>query len=263
MNVFRFELKAQLPGALGWTGGLLAVLAMMMGGIYPVFEQSTEGMIRVLESFPKEFSAAFGLDLQALFGYGGFYAFAFSYLSLMGAMMAVWLAAGSFGREKRCKCTDFLLTKPLPRTGVFGAKLAAGFCWLLVCGLCYTALSLWLGLAAGAEFGPVLGASLVLLPTQLCFYAAGVLVGVLLRRVRSVSALATAFGFGGFILTALVNLFEEEALRYIAPLKYYDPAPLFSGGGLVPAYAATGAAVTAACLALAFWRYTRSDIAAV
>ncbi len=263
MNVYRFELRAQMPGALSWTGGLLAVLAALMGAVYPVFAESADGMVRVIENFPKEFSAAFGLDLQAMFGYGGFYGFAFSYLSLLGAIMAVGLAAGSFAREKRSKCTDFLLTKPRSRPGLFLAKLAAGLSWLLFCNLLYTVLSLGLGLAAGAEFAPLLAASVVLLPTQLFFYAAGALTAVLAKRVRSVSALATAFGFGGFILTALVNLFEEEALRYVAPLKYYDPTPLFSGEGLALPYAATGAVLTVICLALAFWRYTGSDIAAV
>jgi ABC-2 type transport system permease protein len=70
-------------------------------------------------------------------------------------------------------------------------------------------------------------------------------------------------GFGGFILTALRNLLDEEALRFVAPLTYFQPYPVFKDGGFETKYALTAAVVTVACLALSYWKYTRDDVPAL
>ena len=89
--------------------------------------------------------------------------------------------------------------------------------------------------------------------------AAGIAFSVFAKKIRSVSGIATAFGFGGFILTALYNLLEKEALRFIAPLKYFDTGPVFADGGYEPVFVVTAAVLFAGCIGAALYRYNRYD----
>jgi hypothetical protein len=63
--------------------------------------------------------------LDEIFSFGGFYAFCFFYAAVMGAIMASSPGLDLFSREKRAKCTDFLMTKPITRGRLFFAKLLA------------------------------------------------------------------------------------------------------------------------------------------
>ncbi len=260
MTVFRFEFKEQFKSFFIWTISLVCLLLLFMVAIYPVFRDSIDDMIRVLSGFPPEFAAAFGFDLTSMFNFGGFYSVGFSYISLIGAIMAVSLAVSSFAREKRSKCVDFLLAKPISRQSIFVQKLLSGFCILIAANVLYVSVAIILGTANDTA---MLLPALSLFFTQLVFYALGVFFATFAKKIRSVSGVATAFGFGAFVLSALVNIFEEEFIRFIAPLKYFDPTAIFSSGGLEGQFALTGALVFVLCLGLAFTRFIKSDAHAV
>jgi ABC-2 type transport system permease protein len=114
-----------------------------------------------------------------------------------------------------------------------------------------------------AGLGKLVWASCSLLFTQLVFMSFGIVFATFARKVRSVSGIATAFGFAGFILTALRSLIDEEAIRFVAPLKYFDPAVVFSNGGYEAKYVVTAAVVTAACLCVSYVKFTKSDTPAL
>ncbi len=263
MNIYLFELKSHSKTFLIWTACILFVLLVFMVGIYPVFNDAIDDVMRVINGFPPQFAAAFGFDLEGMFGFGGFYAFGFMYISLFGAIMAASLGLSAFAREKRSKCVDFLLTKPVSRETIFTAKLLGGLTVLAATNAIYIIAATLVGTANGVSGGDMFAAALSLLLTQLVFYAAAIVYATLSKRVRSVSGAATAFGFAGFILSALVNILEEEAVRFIAPLKYFDPTAVFSGGGYEWPYALTGAAVIVICASVAWARFRDSDVHAV
>ncbi len=263
MNVYLFELRRQAGGIVVQTAVLAGLLALLMLGVYPIYAGAEDQVRSVLQGFPPEFAAAFGLSLDKLFSYGGFYAFGNLYLSLVGAIFAASLALAVFAREKRSSCTDFLLTKPLGRTKTFLAKLLACASGLVVVNAVYVGVAVVVHAMSGdasASAEEVALASLGLAGTQAVFLSLGVLAATLMRRVRSVSGMASALGFGGFVLSALVNLTEEEALRFVSPLQYFEPSAVFSNGSFDPAYAATGAAVVAVALIVSFVKYRVGDI---
>ena len=217
----------------------------------------------MLQGFPPEFAAAFGLSLEGLFSYGGFYTFGNLYLSLVGAIFAASLALSVFAREKRSACTDFLLTKPLGRTKVFLAKSLACVTDLVVINVLYVAVSVAVHAASGdtnTSSEEVALASFGLMGTQGVFLSLGVLAATFLRRVRSVSGMASVLGFGGFVMSALVNLTGEEALRYISPLQYFELSTVFATGSFDPKYAAMAVLVVAAALIFSFVKYRVGDV---
>ena len=266
MNVFRFELRRAWVGILVWTLVLTALLGGIIAGALSAFLQSRAGVENMLKSFPPAFAAAFGMQMDNLFSFGGFYAFGFLYFSLFGAIMASGLGLNLFSREKREKCMDFLLTKPRERGRLFFEKLLAAQCLLLASNFFFILESLILYRVyapAPLLYDRALPAASSLLWMELLFLSIGALIAVFARRVRSVSGLATAIGFAGFLLSALHSLLELEDLRYITPFSYYDTAKAFFDGTYEPKYALVGAAVTLALMVAAYVRYTRADIPAL
>ena len=266
MNVFRFELRRAWVGAAVWTLVMTGLLCGLIAGALPAFLDSRVAVENMLKSFPPAFAAAFGLQLDNLFSFGGFYAFGFLYYALFGAIMASGIGLDLFSREKREKCMDFLLTKPRARSRLFCEKLLAALVMLVVSNAVFIAASLILYHTYAPDpsiMDRALLAASSLLWTELLFLSVGACIAVFARRVRSVSGLATAIGFGGFLLSALYSLLEEEKFRYINPFKYFDAAKAFFDGAFEANYALTGAAITLVLMALAYVRYTRADIPAL
>lgn len=266
MNIYLFELKAQIRTFVIWTAILIGLLTALMAGMYPIFYDTMDEVVALLKGFPPQFAAAFGIHMENLFSFGGFFSFTFSYLALVAAIMTAVLAVSTFAREKRSKCTDFLLTKPLTREKIFLAKFLAILTVIAAANLLVLGASAVIYLAGGQEadlLGRILLAVCGLFFTQLVFLAMGTLFAISAKKVRSVSGAATAFGFTGFILSALHGILEKEAMRFIAPLKYFDPSEVIFNGSYEVKYVITAVVVIAFCISVSWIRYCKTDAHAV
>jgi ABC-2 type transport system permease protein len=218
-----------------------------------------------LESLPKYFALMFGLELSVIFSFGGFFQFVFTYVVLIGSIMAASVSLHAFAREKRLKCTDFILTKPVRRGKIFGMKLLSCLVVLAATNVLFLAVCAFVWQAKGADgsLGKMIVSSLSLLLTQLVFVGIGALLSMVLKKVRSVSGVATAVGLVGFLLMALTSLLQEDFLKYLSPLNYYSPGSVFLTGGFDAKLAWTGALVAAVTTALAYILYVKRDAHAV
>ncbi len=262
MNIYIFELKAQLKSLIVWTLSILLIQVLFMSGMYSTFVASRDAVEAALQGMPPMFVAAFGLHLDTIFSFGGFYSFVFTYIALFGAIMAASMSIAVFAREKRAKCTDFLLTKPVGRARIFASKTLAVVTLLLITNVLFVAVTILLfstSEQSSTSIGTVIWASCALFFTQAVFAVIGRFYAVFAKKVRSVSGAATAIGFAGFILSALQSILEKEELRYIAPLKYFDTASVFVDGGFEVKYVLTAVIVIVVLGALALVRYSRRD----
>lgn len=263
MNVFLFETKLQIKSAVIWTSSIVMVLFILMLGMYPAFEASLDAVTAIISGFPPAFASAFSINITAMFSMGGFYSFAFVYISLMGAIMAVSMGLSAFSRERRFKCVDFLLTKPISRGRIFFSKLLSSLAIIAITNIIYMIACMVIFTKSDVNTSRVLLMTGSLFLTQLVFLVVGIFFAVFAKRVRSVTGISTAFGFGAFILSAMVDIFKEEAIRFIAPLKYFDPTALFTKGVFEPQYTITGIAVIIVTLCFAFVHFCKSDAHAV
>jgi len=262
MNIFFFELKAQAKSAAVWAVSLLGLFIAFGAAFFGPFIESRTAVEKALESLPPAFSLVFGIEMDTIFTFGGFYQFIYTYIGLVGAIMAASVGIAAFSREKRSKCSDFLLVKPVSRRGIFLAKLLACLALLAAVNILFVAASIFSYTGNGQDpsgLGTVVWASLSLLFLQVVFLALGTFAAVFSRKVRSVSGAAMALGFSGFLLMALQSLVKEDALRYLSPLTYFNPGTVFAQGQFEAPYAAAAALVVLACLALSYTRFCRSD----
>ncbi len=266
MNIFLFETKAQLKSFLIWAVSLLAVFLFFVVAFFGAFMESKEAVQKALESLPPAFALIFGVSVNNIFTFGGFFQFIYTYLGLIGAIMASSLAISAFSREKRSKCVDFLFVKPVERSRIFFYKLLSCMMLIFITNILFIASSVIAYSVNGQHSGGIgrlVLASLSLLFMQLTFLSMSILYATFARKVRSVSGIATAFGFAGFVLMALYSLIKEDVIRYISPLTYFNPGTVFLTGGYEVKYAVTGAVIAIACVVLAYVKYVKSDTQAI
>ncbi len=265
MNILRFELKSLLRSFFVWTASILALYLILMLGFYDMFMQGKDAVMKALESLPAYFALMFGVQVDAIFTFGGFYQFVFTYIGVVGAIMAASVSLHAFAREKRLKCVDFILTKPVGRGMIFAMKLLACLLILAASNILFLVACAVTWQVNGVEgsFGTMLFASLSLFFTQLVFLGIGALLSMVLKKVRSVSGVATAVGLAGFLLIAITSLLKEDSLRYLSPLQYFAPGTVFQTGGYEAGYALMGAGVAVVSTAVAYVLYVRRDAHAV
>lgn len=246
---------------LGWTIGMVVCVAIFMLGMFPIYSDSIDQIMIVMQSFPKEFLVAFGFSAD-MFSFAGFYAFSFTYLTLLGAMFSSTITLQIFAREKRNRCQEFLYAKPVTRQKMFAEKLAAALALLLVSNVVLVGWSVLVTVMAGENdlVGKIALASISVFCTELLFMAFVILYAVQARKVRTISGAAMAFAFAGFILSALSSLIDKVEMRYIAPFKYFDPFQAVINGTYEIQYVITAAVLFVAVLAVAAMRYFNKDV---
>lgn len=261
MNVFLFELKSMLKSTVIWIMSLLATFLVFLVGFYPMFEESAEDMKKILEGFPPAFAEAFGMSVN-LFNYTGYYTFCFEYIALVGAIMAIAISIACFGREKRSKCVDFCLTKPLSRKKLFLYKLLSVLAVLVITNAIGISFLMILFNKHDVKEN-ALAASCALLFTQLVFVSFGIVSATFAKKIRSVSGAATAFGFGAFICSALSNIINEEWMRFLAPFKFFSPGSLFEDGQFDRKLVWWAVFIIVAGILASFYKFIKSDAHAV
>lgn len=263
MNILKFELKRQVASTIMWTCAFVIVMSALYIGVYPVFRDSFAEISTMLLNMPAEFLEAFSLDISSISDLGGFYGFINAYLSLMGAIMAASLGLAIFGREKKVKCTDFLLTKPYTRQQIFMVKYAAGFLPLLVFNLIFMSVNCYFGGQYDQPLSVMIPVSGMMFLTQILFYHIGIYLTTTMKKIRSVASTATFLGFLGFILVALNNILDLDKLKYISPLKYFDPALIFNSASTDYSTLIVGCVVLVVLVVVAFVNYVQQDVKAV
>ena len=262
MNIYNMEIRSQLKPFLIWTVSLMAVYILFMTGMYDAFMASKDTLENMISGFPPALADAFGVHFETIFSFGGFYTFTFIYISLCGAIMATALSVSAFSREKRSKCIDFLLAKPVSRTRIFIIKLFSVLTLIAAMNLLFIAVTfITFNLKADTvtEPGQLVPAALSLFFLQLVFMSFGIVFSLFAKKIRSVSGVATAFGVGAFILSALHNLLDIEAIRFIAPLNYFNTEAVFTTGGYETRYVVTAAVVFTVCVGAALYRFRTGD----
>ena len=261
MNIYRHEMKAFAGNTVIW---ILALAAgtLFMFSVYPAFAQNAADIDDALKNYPLIIQLAFGLYVDQIGSVTGFYAFIVTFLTLVGAVQAMALGLNVMAKEATGKTADFLLTKPVSRGRIAAAKLLAAFSCAALTSAVYVALaSVLANAAASAPFNhrTFLMMSLTFFFVQTMFLSMGFAVAAVRPRIRSVLPLALGTVFAFFALGAVAAMLERQMLYYLSPFKYFEPYYILTTSSYRPSFAAAGALVTAAFVALGFGVFIRRD----
>ena len=265
-NMYVHELRARTGSVVTWSVAVSALIFFFMS-IFPSFATQAATIKELFARFPPALLDAFGMSNTDFSSVLGYYGFVFVFVQICLAIQAGNYGFGLVSIEESELTADFLLSKPVSRAQVMTSKLLAALTSLTVTNLVVWAISL-LSLALFNGGRPYDRGVLVLLLSsivlfQLFFLGVGLVISLLVKRVRSVTPYSLGLGFGMYILSAFSSVLAEAKLEYITPFKHFDPAYIVRNAALDGSLVLPDIAVSVITIALSYWLYLRRDIQAV
>ena len=265
-TIYIHEFRSRLKSVLTWSLSLAAMI-LIFYSIFPTFAEQAASINKAMSNFPPALLAAFGMGQVDLSTILGFFSFIFLFAQVCLAIQAGNYGFGLVSIEETELTADFLLSKPVSRAQVMNSKLLAALTSLGI-----TDVIFWLAsficilLFRGSHtYEPrillLLFAGSVLF--QLFFLCVGLVISLLVRRVRSVTPFALGLGFGAYILNAFSGMLGDVKLELITPFRHFDPNYIVSHAALDTPLVLINVAVSLVALVASYWLYIRRDIPAV
>jgi ABC-2 type transport system permease protein len=242
----------------------MVALAFLFFSIYPVYADQAELLKTMMDKFPPELLAAFGMDNLDMTSVLGFYSLMFLFVQLCLAIQAANYGVGLVSIEETELTADFLITKPVSRLEIINSKLLAALAALTLTNLSFWVAS-FLAIPAFSEGRPYDQGTLILLLLsivifQLSFLSIGMLISLLVKRVRNVTPYALGLGFGAYTINGLGGVLGEVKLEMITPFKHLDAAAIAQTGTYDTPLVLLNVAITLVALTASYWLYLRRDI---
>jgi ABC-2 type transport system permease protein len=265
-NIYRHELRSRIRSVAVWSLGVTALLLVFFS-FFTVFADQAALMNQTMAKFPPELRAAFSMDNHDLSTVLGFYSFIFLFVQLCLAIQAANYGVGLVSIEETELTADFLLSKPVSRTQVLTSKLLAAFTSLgstaLVVAITSVAAINWVRGERSYDVGTLALLLISVVIFQLFFLSVGLVISLLVKRVRSVTPYGLGLGFGAYVLSAFSGVIGDVKLELITPFKHLDAAYIVQHGAYDTPLLLLNVGVTVLSLAASYWLYRRRDIQAV
>jgi len=265
MNIYKHEFKMHLRSVITWSVAVAALIFVYVS-VFSSLAKEADLLNEVMANFPEELRAAFGMtmDLSTVLGY---FSVVFLFAQICVAIQAANYGFSLVSIEERELTADFLLAKPVGRAQILTSKLLAA-----LSGLTITNIVVWISsfgfinLFKGDrtyETKPLLLLLLSIVVFQLFFLTVGLVVSLLVKRIRSVTPYAMALGFGMYVLSAFGGMLGESALEKITPFKHFEPNYIIQHGAYDLPLVLISVSVIVISLVGSYVLYTRRDIPAV
>lgn len=265
MNIYRQETRMNQLPMLYWTVGMLLGLLFFMF-MFPAVAKDASVISQITSQFPPEVIRALGLNTLDLSTVLGFYSYVFVFILLVGAVYALKLGISALSEEIRAKTADFLLSKPVRRTAIVSAKTLSIITLLLLQNLIYVPLALLITrLTTRQEFDLhiFLLINLTLILIELFFMALGLLLSVIIKKIKNVLPIALGTVFAFWVIQMLNQTLADPTLAYLTPFAYFDLTRIIASGGYEYRYLLTNLILVILFTALAYFIYQRQDMPSV
>lgn len=226
-NIYKQELKSNLKSVWIWSASIVALILVFMS-LYQTFATTTVSLEDLLNSFPKELLIAFGMVDMDWTTILGFFGLLFVFVQICLAIQAANYGFGLVSKEETEWTADFLLSKPVSRTQIMTSKLLAALtCLAITNAIVWVSSFLFINMfSKGEEYSTSALVTLLLSLAvfQLFFLSTGMVISLLVKRVRSVIPFSMGLVFGLYILNAFGEMIGEMSLEVISPFKHFGPS---------------------------------------
>ena len=263
MNIYKREFNMNLRSVIVWSISLAALILVFMS-LYSGFSQDAALLTEAMKKFPKELLMAFGMgdtDFSSVLGY---YGLLFLFCQICLAIQAANYGFSLVSVEEAEMTADFLMAKPVGRPRILTSKLLSAFT-----GLTITNFIVWIStfvfigaFATGREYNQtalvVLLLSIVIF--QLFFLTLGMLISLLVKKIRNVTPYSMALVFGLYVLNAFGAMIGEKSLEVISPFKHFDPNYIAKNAALDLPLVSISVAVIIISIVGSYWLFSRRNI---
>jgi ABC-2 type transport system permease protein len=267
MNIYKMEIRRNLRSLIIWACASGAILALIML-MYPTMLNSDfmEMMEAKLKLVPKELLDMFQMSGEDIRGLPSFFATMFQFVLMAACIYGSILGINALAREQSEGTIEFLCAKPVRRSRIASAKLAAacteyviyfavvGIAGILAC-ICVRpeelpADKLVRGVSAVVLSGAVSGFTYLFL---------GFAMSVFLAKARAAASLAVAMFFLTYVLGKIPSFGLLGFLKWVSPISYFVPGQIAVNGSIDAVAAVVCLGVMAVCAAVAYAVYRKKD----
>lgn len=227
MNIFKHEFKIKLRSVLIWSVSISSLILVFMS-LFQSFSADAALVNQLMKSFPKELLIAFGmqdLDWSTILG---FFGLLFVFCQICLAIQAANYGFSLVSIEESEWTADFLLSKPIARKQILTSKLLAAItCLVITEAVVWVSSFVFINLfndGQQVQFKPLILLLVSMIIFQLFFLSVGMLISLLVKRIRSVTPFSMALVFGLYTLNAFGSMIGEKSLEIISPFKHFSPS---------------------------------------
>jgi ABC-2 type transport system permease protein len=254
-----------LNSVITWSVAI-AVLIFIFVSMFSSFAADAELLNEMMANFPEELLMAFGMTGIDLSTVLGFYSFAFLFAQICLAIQAANYGFSLVSIEERELTADFLLAKPVGRTQILTSKLLAALTGLTITNIfiwicSFTFIEIFKGDKTYEPRNLIL-LLVSILVFQLFFLTVGLVISLLVKRVRSVTPYAMALAFGMYVLSVFGDMLGESKLESITPFKHFEPQYIVQNAAYDYSLVMISIVVIVISLLGSFFLYSRRNIPA-
>jgi ABC-2 type transport system permease protein len=264
VNVFLREVRAYRRSTIIWAASLSAGMIVFMT-LWPAFANDLAAVQKVFAQFPDALKTALNITPDIFFTINGFYGYLLTFVILSASIQAMNLGTGVISKEVAGKTADFLLSKPITRSRVVSAKLAAALTSIVITDVVFWAVSYTAALIASKtpfDAATFFLMSLTVLLVQMMFMALGALFAVSLPKIKSVISVTLPTVFSFYIIGIVGELLSNDSLRYLSLFKFYNTTYIIRNVSLDSTFLLVEAAFLTVVVALSYLIYIKKDIQA-
>jgi ABC-2 type transport system permease protein len=265
-TVFKQEFKMSWRSVVTWSVAVTALI-FVFGSLYSSFAADAALVNELLAKYPPELLTAFGMngtDMSAVLGY---FSLVFLFVQICLAIQAANYGFGLVSIEEREWTADFLLTKPVQRSQILTSKLLSA-----LAGLTITNAVVWVSSLVSIsvfkgdrifDVAPLLLLLLSIVVFQLFFLSVGLVISLLVKRIRSVTPYSMALVFGMYVLSVFGAMLGDSILEKLTPFKHFDPRYIIQNVAYDTPLVLISVVVILVALVASYTLYTKRDIPAV
>lgn len=235
MNLFIRELKANRTALIIWSVCMFLLIVSGMAK-YSAYSSGGQALNDMFAKMPFSLKALLGFGSFDMSRISGYFAMLFLYIEITAAIHAVLLGSGIIAKEERDKTTEFLMAKPISRTGIVTAKLLAALVNILILNLVTLASSIMLVDAynKGSDVsGEIAMFLLSMFLVQLIFLSLGAALSSFIKNSKAAGSLATGILLAAFVISRITDMTDRlNFLNVLSPFKYFSYKELVNGNGL-------------------------------
>lgn len=261
MTIFKHEFKQGRRTLIIWTAAISFMLAVCIL-IFPDMSSQTDDITSMFADMGG-FSQAFGMDKINFGEFTGFFGVECgNVLGLGGAFFAALLGISALAKEEKEHTAEFLLTHPISRTRIIAEKLGNIAAQLIILNLVVIAVTAVSVNIIREKADTKTFALLFLAYFLMQLETAAITFGI--------SAFLKSAGFGTglglaaifYFLNLIANLVDKTRfLKYLTPFSYTESADIIADTAINGGYLAVGMVFTLIGVGIAFWKYSKKDIA--
>ena len=264
MAIFKYELKQYKASMIIWSAAVsLAIIFLLPVFVNLMANKALFNADMMIKLSKNTVATAMGINMKSFLTPNGIYSYVTSFIMIAFAVNGTNIGLSIISKEYMQKTADFLMTKPHSRGSVFLSKLLAAAVYCTVIGITYFVASLFIMKAytkGQFEFLPFVLIALSCILIQFLYLAVGMLIAVIMPRLKTPVVLAIGVAYITFIFGSYSRVVKNTFVGYLSPYTYFSSSYIRDHSSYQPMNLLLFFTVTIICLTAGYCIFVKKDV---